>query len=472
MPVRPHSRDQAWLMPPHLEEMISPDHSVRYVAAFVDELDKAAWSGVGVTPEGDVLGAPAYHPRLLLSVWLYGFVTGVRSSRRLEAACREQLPYLWLTGLQTPDHNTLWRFYKEHRKGMRKLLRRTVRTAVASGFVDLALQAVDGTKIAGNASRRRTYDAAGLERLLERVEAAIADLEAQNRTAGEAPAARLPRQLSQATALRQKVKEALQSVVAEDERINLTDPDAALLKAPGGFLAGFNAQAVASPLAEGAPQSGFLITAVDVVQGMDRSELLPMLEAAEANLGQRAEISLADAGYHSAENVALCQEQGRDILMPEPTARSLSNPYHKDAFNYDAEADTYICPMGQILRYTGSKRDRKGQPVRRYRAPAKACRACPAFGLCTKDRRQGRALHIGINDAALRRHRALMSTEAAKWVYSRRKEIIEPVFGILKELQWARRFLLRGLDNVLSEWSLLATAFNLRTLAKAWAARI
>ena len=81
--------------------------------------------------EGDPLGAPGYHPRALLSVWLFGFRTGIRSSRKLEAACRDQIPYLWHTGLQHPDHNTLWRFYKGHRQSMRKLLRRTVRTALA-----------------------------------------------------------------------------------------------------------------------------------------------------------------------------------------------------------------------------------------------------------------------------------------------------------------------------------------------------
>src|SRR5438093_2630913 len=166
MPVRPLTRDQGWLLPPHLDDLLSYDHPVRFVGAFVDQLDEQAWAELGVLPGGEALGAPAYHPQLLLSVWLYGFMTGVRSCRKLEAACREQLPYLWLTGLQKPDHNTLWRFYEEHRREMRHLLRRTVRTAVKAGLVDLALQAVDGTKIGGNAAKDQIYSKAGLERLL------------------------------------------------------------------------------------------------------------------------------------------------------------------------------------------------------------------------------------------------------------------------------------------------------------------
>src|SRR5688572_30717848 len=169
MPTRAFSRRQTWLLPPTLDELVPPDHPARFVAAFVDELDRATWGQLGVVVAGDPMGAPAYDPRALLSVWLYGFMTGVRSSRRLEAACRDQMPYLWLTGWQRPDHNTLWRFYQAHRQAMRRLLQRTVRTAVRLGLVDLAVQAVDGTKIAGNAARDRTYDAAGLERLQEQV---------------------------------------------------------------------------------------------------------------------------------------------------------------------------------------------------------------------------------------------------------------------------------------------------------------
>ena len=115
-----------------------------------------------------------------------------------------------------------------------------------------------------------------------------------------------------------------------------------------------------------------------------------------------------------------------------------------------------------------SKQYGKGGLVRRYRAKAAICRACPAFGICTKDRLHGRTLEIGPDEPALREHRVLMATAAAQALYKRRKELVEPAFGIVKEQQSGRRFLLRGLSNVLAEWSLLATAFNLRVLARIW----
>ena len=106
----------------------------RFVAEFVDALDRDGWAELGVHIERDPLGAPAYHPRALLSVWLYGFMTGVRSCRKLEAACQDQIPYLSLTGWQHPDHNTLWRFHRGRRQAMRKLFERTVRTAVTMNW--------------------------------------------------------------------------------------------------------------------------------------------------------------------------------------------------------------------------------------------------------------------------------------------------------------------------------------------------
>ena len=201
MPLRDVGREQMWLLPPSLYELLPLDHPARFVAEFVDALNREGWAEFGV--DGDPLGAPAYHPRALLCVWLYGLMTGVRSCRKLEAACRDQIPYLWLTGWQYPDHNTLCPFYKGHRQAMRKLFERTVRTAVAMKLVDLAVQSVDGTRVAANASVNRSYDAEGLRGLLDRLERAIADLEAQNEAGEEAAVARLPEELADKEVLRE-----------------------------------------------------------------------------------------------------------------------------------------------------------------------------------------------------------------------------------------------------------------------------
>jgi transposase len=478
MPLREFSRDKTWLLPPTLEELIPADHPVRYVATFVDGLDRAAWCELGVAPDGAAVGAPAYHPRVLLGVWLYGFMDGVRSSRKLEKACRDQMPYLWLTGWQHPDHHTLWRFYQGHRVAMRRLLKRTVRVAMAAGLVDLAVQAVDGTRVAGSAARERSLDAAGLAALLERTEAAIADLEAQNAGGGDPPPARLPDALTRLATLRERVRAAQARVAAEGgpARTNLTDPDATLQKARnGGFVVGYNAQAmvagVTTPQADGSGgPGGLLITAADVTTDRDdHDQLVPLVEQATETTATALPVLLADGGYHSAANLTACTERGQTVLMPDPQAPRPDAAYHKDRFVYDPATDTFTCPQCQTLTFHGLMERTRNQPTaRRYRAPKAACDACPVRAACTTSTTKGRSLTIGPDDAALRAHRAVMATEAARTAYRRRKTLPEPTFGILKEQQAARRFLLRGLANVQAEWALLATAFNLRTLARVW----
>ena len=473
MPLRDMGREQIWMLPPTLDELLPLDHPARFVAEFVDALGRDGWAELGVDIDGDAMGAPAYHPRALLSVWLYGFMTGVRSCRKLEAACRDQIPYLWLTGWQRPDHNTLWRFYKGHRQAMRKLFERTVRTAVAMKLVDLAIQAVDGTKVVANASLNRSYDAEGLRGLLARVERAIGDLEAQNEAGEGAAAAHLPEELADKEVLRDKVKQAMADLASQErhKRINLPDPDARLMKGRQGIVAGYNAQAMVSPTEPEGGMTGMLVTAVDVVdEANDNAMLAPMMERAEETTGTKAQTTLADAGYFAGSHLEECASRGRLVVVSEARQRFLKDPYHKDQFTYDEQSDSFTCPQGQTLAFVRIQHA-NGVPLRLYRASCAVCQACPAFGVCTRAKEIGRSLAVGPHDAALRRHRAWMATSAAREAYRLRKQLVEPVFGIIKEQQGARRFLLRGLTSVAAEWTMLATAFNLRTLWRAWRSR-
>lgn len=363
MPVRSFTRAQTYLLPVALDEWVPADHPVRYVAAFVDELSPSDWQALGVDGDGAATGAPAYHPALLLSVWLAGFMQGIRSARKLEAACRDQLSLRWLTGNQTPDHNTLWRFYQAHRTGMRALLRRTVRVALASGLVDLAVVAIDGTKLAGNAARDRTLDAAGSAALLTRLDTAIADLEAQSATAGAAPPPQLPQRLAQTVALRAQVAAALALVTAEDgpAQVNLTDPEARLLKPRSGYLVGYNAQAaVAATEPDAAGQRQHLILAAEVTTDADdHAQLLPVLDAATATLDQPPAAVVADTGYLRGATLTELAARGQVAALPTPASER--QPFHKHHFTYDATTDTYTCPHGQPVTYRGDTR-RAGQP--------------------------------------------------------------------------------------------------------------
>ena len=267
----------------------------------------------------------------------------------------------------------------------------------------------------------------------------------------------------------------MEELEAEEGRcqINLTDGDAQLMKGTQGIVAGYNTKVVVSPLHSPGKEGpgGLLITAVDVVrEPTDHGQLAPLMDQAAAVTGKRVACTLADAGYHSGETLEACDQREQGVVMPEAQEQALRNPYHKDRFSYDPSTDIYTCPEGQMLRFVKGKLTRRTL-MRLYRGTPRVCRACPAFGLCTKSRHHGRTLEIGPHDHLLRQHREWMATQEAKELYRKRQGLAEPVFGISKDEHGMRRFLLRDLHNVRAEAALCATAFNLRSLWRARTAR-
>lgn len=463
MPHREFTRSQVFLLPPALDEFLPMDHPARFVAEFVAGLDLEA---LGIDPVPAVEGRPSYPPDLLLCCWLYGFLARVRSCRQLERACTENVAFMWLTGFQRPDHNTLWRFYQAHRDGLRGLFRQTVRLSVNVGLVDFALQAVDGTKIAASGAPRRTLGRAALADLLARVEANIAALEAQNAEEAEAgePSWRLPKALQDQERLRERIQMGLEQLAEEPGRatVNLTDPDARLMKSAHGYLTGYNAQAIVDG------HAGILVGLDVTTGGADGPQLLPMVHEAEQATGRLPEELVADAGYSSATNVAAVQELGITFFAPPQAPSNLSQdpawPYHVSHFLYDALADRYTCPADRPVTFSHTSVLR-GNPVRVYRG--RACQDCPVRGECTRDPK-GRTISRYEWHDAVAAHQQRMTTDKAKARMRRRSCLVEPVFGIFKEHFGFRRFLLRGLTEVRAEWLLAGSAYNLAKLYRFW----
>src|SRR5215211_1763838 len=306
MPIRPFAREQVWLLPPSLEALIPADHPARFIAAIVDGLGRPAWLGMGIDPDGGARGPASYAPRALLGSWLYGLMTGVRTTRRLETACAEHLPLLWLTGEQRPDHNTLWRFYEAHRVGLASLFEQSVRTAVRLDLVDLAVQTVDGTKVRGAVARSNLRSEAGLQQLLEGVTEVLAQVDSQHAGDGGGEPPRLPPELQRAQERKEKVTAALEAVQEEDgpERASPIDPDARLQKLrDGGYAPGYNGHAAAAGLQPECTDGvrGQLITAVGMISAPhDHEQLSGMLAAIEATTEQPLPTVLADTGYFSS----------------------------------------------------------------------------------------------------------------------------------------------------------------------------
>lgn len=464
MPQRPFSRDQTYLLPPSLDDWVPATHPVRFVAAWLDALEPADWAALTIDLTPARQGEARYAPPALLAIWVYGFMIGIRSSRALETACRDQLPFRWLSGNQTPDHNTLWRFYQRHRPQFHHLFHRSVRLAVAADLVDWAIQAVDGTKLAANAAGDRMLDQAALTQLAARVDAAIAELETQAGGERSGPPD-LPEDLGDLQRLRDRIAQAEARLGEGRTKGNVTDPDAHQMTAKGVNRPAYNAQAVVAPVTTATDQRGRLIVALDVRTRADDHDVLPaLLAAATDRTGQAAQVTVADAGYYSGADLAACAALGAPVVIPEPRTKRADDPYGAHAFVHDPETDTMTCPEGTTLTRWGTPDPAKEA---RYGAPDTACRVCPAKAACCPDSNRGRVLVRSPHQAIRAQHRTWLASAEAQEHSKRRKGLVEGVFGTLKTRHGARQCLLRGLANVQAEWTLLATAFNLQTLVRA-----
>ena len=453
---------QTFLFPPCLEDWVGADHPARFIREFVEALDLTE---LGFAKHASEEGRPPYANDLLLKVWLYGYLGRIRSTRELEKACKEHLSLLWLTGLQAPDHNTLWRFWRDNRKALREVFRAGVKVAAAQGLIGMICHAVDGTKIRAVASRRTVEHQEDLEKLLAQVEKELAQREAEIEAAELAPGGdyRLPEGLRETEKLRAKILESL-AYLRQAERAHLhpQEREARLMPCEGRMDPAYNAQAVADA------QAGIIVAAATVNEESDNAQLIPLLEETEANLGGVAETTLADGGYVSGEQLQEAEARGQAVLVAAgvETGGPKRGEYHATKFTYDEARDEVLCPQGQRLRFEGRVNKGGEREVRSYRC--ESYKQCPVRALCSK-RRDGRRIEISPQYGALLRQRAKRQDPRYQALMRQRSGLIEPVFACIKQAMGFRRWTVRGRDNVRTQWALLCTAYNLKKLYQHWA---
>lgn len=459
--------NQVHLLPAQIEDWIGADHEARYIRSFVEELDL---SSLGFPLyHGGGRGRPPYATPLLLRAWLYGYLCKIRSSRKLERACRQDLGFIWLCGTLRPDHNSLWRFWRAHRKQIKKVFLQTVKVAASLEMIGFVTQAVDGTKIQAVCSSRGGHGKDGLAAMLEKVEASIQALEKEleERADGnDTDAVALPKALANAEALREKIRSAQASVESgEAKYVQPLEPDARRMNTHRGKgnTFGYNAQTVVDSKSQ-------IITAAEVVSdNNDTAQLDPMIEAAQSNTGRDTEVTLADGGYSSAEQIARSQEKGRSVVMPLPSSSKnpKDHPYHSSRFVYQADRQRVLCPQGKELhRLRNVHKEKVG--IRVFRNTA-ACKGCPARGSCTKQK-YGRVVEIHPHHAHIEAHRAKMNEARSKELYKQRAGTVEPPFAWIKIQDQFTRWTVRGLDSARAQWQWICTARNLRKIIQVWQA--
>jgi len=454
--------EQLLLLPPCVEDWIALDHPARFIRDFVDAQDLAALGFV--VPEGRE-GRPAYGADLLLKVWLYGYFQKIRSTRGLERGCYDSMALVWLTGNHAPDHNTLWRFWRANRGALRGMFKRSVEVAVKSEMVSWALQAVDGTKVAAEASTATAWHRKRLEKVLARLDEAVDEVLGQTE-AGEGQeetSHRMPEAMSDAGRRRAKIVEALAQLKAADrERMHPKEPEAVVMACSEGKRLGYNAQAVTE-------EKNHVIVAAEVTrEANDMGQLNAMIAAAAANTGAAAQASVADGGYFTGKEIAQAQQEGRAVVANVPEAYAGNGArFHRANFTYDSERDEFVCPMGERLAYWRDKasKDPSQAKTRVYRCGN--AQTCPCRGECTKQAR-GRTINKDEYYEAVQRQIARQKTPEAVEALRRRKEIAELPFAWIKRAMGFRRWTVRGLENVRTQWALVCATVNLRTLFGAW----
>ena len=454
------NRAQVFLLPPNLDDWLAPTHPVRFVADLVDSLDLDA---LGFRASVGDEGRPHYAAELLLGVWLYGWMERVRSSRALEKACQRDMAFVWLTSNLHPDHNTLWRFFRDNKKALKKLFARVVIIAAEADLVGFALHALDGTKVQGASSMESTLHRKTLTERLKKLEAtvdaSVAQIEANEERPG--PEWKMPATLADKEERKKRIREELAKLDAADtNHLHPREPDARVMKTREGPRLGYNAQAVVD-------HDSDLIVAIDISgDETDHHQLVPMTQAVHDTLGEVAEQTLADAGYASGGQFEVAERRHLPVLVNVQEESSDKGPYAKSQFKYDAEHDTYVCPLGEILPFQRVEQPTKSKPHARrtYRCHNKQC---PVRAQCTTDK-GGRAIKRLVTEEAFERQVERQSGADKRVLMSLRKEIIEHAFGNVKANHGFRRFTAFGLVGAAAQWALICLAVNLRKLLPAW----
>jgi transposase len=446
----PCERDQPLLLPPDLRDWLPEDHLAWFVIESVEALDLSAFYAAY---RADGHGRSAHDPRMMVALTLYAYATGERSSRRIERRCREDVAYRVIAANRVPDHATIARFRARHESALAALFTQVLGLCVEAGIASTAVVAVDGTKVAADASgrRNRTHEEIAEEVLAEagRIDAAederyggrrgdelpgelathggrrewIREALRRRREEREADPEPVPRDRAERLELcRRRLEDEHRTVVeahrgheeaeadgprrgrppkpatppaGPEGKVNTTDPDSRPMRSPHGFMQGYNAQAVTN-------EAQVVIAAEVLTEANDSRALVPMLGLAATELERagsagRPVIVLADAGYRSADGVDRVREGGAIPLVPP-----------------DGHARGAPDPGGAAGR-----------------------------------------------DAFMRR---ALRTPTGEALYRRRKWMVEPVFADIKVNRRAGRFRRRGLAAVRSEWRLLTATHNLLKL--------
>jgi transposase len=450
-------RTQVSLLPDCVDDYVGTDNPVRVIEAFIDRLDLREMGFESVDPEAT--GRPAYHPAVMLKIYIYGYLNRVQSSRRLEHESQRNIEVMWLTGRLMPDFKTIANFRKDNGKAIRRVCRQFIVLCRELNLFSEALVAIDGSKFKAVNNRDKNFTTAKMKRRMaainESIERYLTSMDTADRAEPEVAALKKGRLQEKIDALKQQMEQLkvieAQMNASPDKQVSLTDPDARSMKNREGGIVGYNVQTAVDA-------EHHLIVAHEVTnEGVDRDQLSSMAQKAKDAIGTQELTVVADRGYFKSERILECENSGITPLVPKSmTSNSRAEGrFDKQDFIYIAEDDEYRCPAGQraIWRFTTVE---DGLTIHKYWTSA--CPRCPIKSQCTTGeyRRITRWQHESVLETMQER---LDRKPDAMRV---RRRTVEHPFGTLKMWMGATHFLTKTLPRVSAEMSLHVLAYNMK----------
>jgi len=457
------ARGQSVLFPRTLDEYLDENNAVRAIDAFIEYLpfDELGF----VRGEPAETGRPGYDPRVLLGIFIWGHLNGVRSSRRLEQECGRNVELMWLSGQLQPDFKTLCRFRQENGAAINQVLVQFRVWCNGAELFGKELVAIDGSKFKAVNSTARNVTQGRLTKLIEREKQSVTQYMAELAEADEQEVTESEPQLT-AQELKEKIatigdylkqhEELLAEMKASGEKQrSLTDPEARLMKTAKGMDVCYNVQLAVDSKHK-------LIASVAVTNEVtDQEQLAEMAQQAKAELGVAELTVVADGGYFGGEVIKACEDAQVTAYLPVP---ELGNAQRRGLFTraefvYDADRDLYVCPQGAELTVM-SRTSRKARYPKEFRVYAtKQCQGCPLRAQCTTSK-YGRRIKRWVHHEVLERLQARMRGHPE--MLTLRKALAEHPFGTIKVAMNHERLLLKGLKHVATEIKLTVLSYNFK----------
>jgi len=462
------NRKQQMFFPPSIDEYVSNDHSVRAIEEYVELLNMVT---LGFTKAALVRtdGQPAYHPKLLLKIYIYGYLNKIRSSRKLETEIKRNIEMMWLCAGLQPSYKTIADFRKENSKALKKVFREFVLLCKNLDLIMGELVAIDGAFLRANASKNQLIMKKSVDRDLKKIDEKIASyletLAFADSQEKKEKFLKLPPSNKLAQMKERKAKLDKDLALLEElglSQYNRTDPDAKLMVKPAHNLMAYNAQIVVDDTFK-------FIVATEVSSQNNDSNKLHKMAIETKSITQNGSMTMVgDTGYYSAKEIDKCHQDNIDVVVAIPNKEKQQKDrgfYVHSDFVYDEKNDHYICPNQQTLTKRKSTiLKENGSKSMVYKVGSKICNACPLRDNCIPKKTACKSVTRLEYSKAVTSHKEKMKTDRAKELVKKRGSIVEHPFGTIKQhLGWSH-FLVRGIEKVSGENALIMFTYNFRRL--------